>query len=329
MTMYIYGSLILAIMIFSIKIISDSKEVYSLKQNLPIRGILALLVIMNHVFEEAYMLGNIAVSLFFCFSGYGVLKGYKNKNDYFKGYIWKKFKNILLPFFICNCLYIIWNIAFLKKEYTFLQIAFSFFNASIMSVAWYIIVAMILYMCFYTIYKFLKVNDNIKFYMFAFLEIILLVVLYLCGLGSWWYCSIFAFLFGMAMIEKPKYLSILYNNWINIFMIIIFIVSYMYANYFNLKDGIVFLIIKFLQSILVCAIYYNFSKKYIIKNKILDLIGKNSLFLYMIHPLIYRIITHFNILQTTNIFFYCVILLISLGISLIINFFISKISRRK
>ena len=59
--------ILLSIVLVSVRRIGDEKEVYSINQNLPIRGILVVLVVLNHLFESAYMLGNIAVSLFFYF----------------------------------------------------------------------------------------------------------------------------------------------------------------------------------------------------------------------------------------------------------------------
>ena len=91
--------MLLVIVLVSGRKVDNENETYSINQNLPIRGILVILVILNHLYESAYMLGNIAVSLFFCFSGYGLIKGYISQSDYFNGYIIKKVKKVLFPYF--------------------------------------------------------------------------------------------------------------------------------------------------------------------------------------------------------------------------------------
>lgn len=320
--MVLISFILLVIVLMSIRKVNNEDEIYSINQNLPIRGILVIFVILNHVYESAYMLGNIAVSLFFCFSGYGLIKGYLNKKDYFSGYIMKKVKNIIVPFFLFNIIYIAWNIFALDKNYTLLQILRSFFNATIMPVGWYIIIAFVLYLIFYFVYKYLKINDYKKVTILFFLEVALMIILYILGRGSWWYCSIFAFPLGILMALKNEDVSIkkyIVSKYTFIFSLVILFFTYTYAFYYDLNDGLIFLIIKFLHSILVCIIYFNIFKKYRIDNKILSLIGRNSLIIYMIHPLVYRVIGHFNLSFNLNILNFIFILLISLLFSLMLN----------
>lgn len=53
---------------------TKDEEINSVIQMLPIRGIAAMLVLLSHLFNQyAYMLGHIAVGLFFYFSGYGLM----------------------------------------------------------------------------------------------------------------------------------------------------------------------------------------------------------------------------------------------------------------
>lgn len=307
--------ILLATVLVSSKKIYSENEVYSINQNLPIRGILVILVIVNHLYENAYMLGNIAVSLFFCFSGYGLIKGYLNKKNYFNGYIIKKVKNILFPYFIFNVIYIIWNVFVLNNKYTAIQLFESFFTASIMPVGWYVIIAFILYLIFYFVYKYLKVNDYRKVIVTFFLEIFIMIILYMFGFGSWWYCSIFAFPIGIMMGFKDKKNLIkkyIINKYTFVLSILILFFTYTYAFYYTLNDGLIFLVIKVVQSILICFLYFNIFKKYKIDNRVLTIIGKNSLIIYMVHPLIYRIMSHFNFIFNFNILNFIIILTLSL-----------------
>lgn len=314
--------ILLIIVLVSVRKIDNENEVYSINQNLPIRGILVIFVVLNHLYESAYMLGNIAVSLFFCFSGYGLMKGYTNKKDYFNGYIIKKVKNILIPYFLFNIIYIIWNVFVLNNNYTVLQLLKSFLTASIMPVGWYVIIAFILYLIFYFVYKYLEINDYKKIVITFLLEVLLMIVLYILGFGSWWYCSIFAFSLGILMALKDNKDSIkkyIINKYTFVLSLLILFFTYIYAFYYDLNDGLIFLIIKFIHSILVCIIYFNIFKKYKIDNKILSIIGRNSLIIYMIHPFVYRVMNYFSLIFNLNILNFIFILITSLLFSLMLN----------
>lgn len=320
--MIIICLILLVIILVSGRKVENENERYSIDQNLPIRGMLVLFVILNHLYESAYMLGNIAVSLFFCFSGYGLIKGYTNKRDYFNGYIIKKAKNILFPYFIFNIIYIVWNIFALDNNYTILQLVKSFFTASLMPVGWYVIIAFDLYLIFYFVYKYLKIDDYKKAVIIFFLEILLMIILYILRFGSWWYCSIFAFPIGIIMALKDEKISIkkyIINKYTFVLSLFILFLTYIYAFYYKLNDGLVFLIIKFIHSILVCIVYFNIFKKYKVDNKILSLIGKNSLIIYMIHPFIYRVMNYFSLIFDLNILNFIIILILSLLFSLMLD----------
>ena len=329
--MLIISFILLIILLFCTRKIDNANDIYSISQNLPIRGVLVLLVISNHLYESAYMLGNIAVSLFFCFSGYGLMTGYLNKKDYFNGYIIKKIKNILFPFFIFNILYIIWNLFVLNNKYTVWQIVTSFFNATIMPVGWYIIIAFILYLIFYFVFKYLKISNYKKITVVLLFEVLLMFFMYILGCGSWWYCSIYAFPLGILMAlkhEKNLIRKYIINKYIFIFSLLTLVFTYIYAFYNKLNDGLTFLTIKVIHSILICIIYFNFSKKYKINNKILSIIGKNSLIIYMVHPLIYKLLYYFKLNFDLNILNFITILIISLLSSLFWNLNIKFIGEK-
>lgn len=310
---YIYMMTLLLIILASVRTVK-SDEIYSLEQNMNIRGILALMVIFNHMFTQAYMLGNIAVSLFFCFSGYGLIRGYKNKKDYFKGYLRKKINKILIPYVLINILYCLWNVYFVERNMNILKILTSFFTAEYMPVAWYVIVQMLLYLLFFVIYKYLKVNDRTKFFILAISELIITGFLYLVGCGSWWYCSILAFAFGIFIGEKKTIIK--FSKKILLVLTIMFIITYVYSYVLVIDDGIVFLLIKYSQSILICAIYSIASQKYTIKSKILRCLGENSFIIYMIHPFVFRIFSNYNFFSNFKFLEVISIILISLGISI-------------
>lgn len=155
---------------------------FSREQSFTLRGILAMMVIMNHMFSQAYMLGNIAVSLFLFFSGYGLAKAYRKKGvKYFdvSNYWSKKLFNIFLPYCGINIMYICWFTFIDKKQYRLFQVLRSFFTAEIMSVAWYTIIIMVLYAIFFFVFKSTKIKESHKIYVLFAAVCVLIVALYL------------------------------------------------------------------------------------------------------------------------------------------------------
>lgn len=318
MIYYIYMIMIIIMIITSTRKISNGNEKYSIEQNLPIRGVLSILVIMCHIFPQAYLLGNIAVSIFFCFSGYGLMWGYMNKKSPFKNYFKNKIINTILPFWIINIIYYIYY-CFNDKSYTFGEFVLSFFNASILTIGWYIIVLSILYIVFYCIFKKSDIKNKVKVLAVCVATIFLIFILYIVGCKSWWYCSLLAFPIGILLKYNDRKITILCTNkhkWLTIIIIVSFLLVYGVTKYYNIEDGLLFLLIKVYMSIVACYFYIRYSDKYIIKNKILNFIGKYSLIIYLIHPLIIKII---NKCAVINILKFPIVLIISIIISYIYN----------
>lgn len=298
MTNYgIYSVILFVIIVCSLRKQNNEDEAYTYDFELPIRGILVLLVIFNHAFKNAYLLGNIAVSLFFCFSGYGLIKGYRKKGqEYFgKSYWKKKIELLIIPYFIINILYILWDIFVLRKEYALKTIVSSFFTAEIMTIGWYTIVIFLLYFMFYFVYHILEIQENKKIFALFGLEIFFIIFLFIVGCGSWWYCSIFAFIIGVAKGEKLLFIEQFTNIIVVAILGLIFISIYIVTSYLGICDGAIFLIIKIWMSISICIIYYGLFKKVKIKNKFLEIMGINSFIIYLIHPMFTRIWQYMNL----------------------------------
>lgn len=309
--------IIALLIIFSTKKIENNKK-YSIEQNLPIRGILALLVVICHMFPQGYLLGNIAVSIFFCFSGYGLMYGYMNKKNPFDNYFKNKILNTVLPFMFFNVIYYIYYYQN-GKRYTISEFIISFFNAKILTIGWYIIVLVILYIIFYLIFKKLRIKNNMKVYGISLSTILLISILYMLGCQSWWYCSLLAFIIGIWLKYKEKYIIEFCereDKYLTKIIIVLFIVIYAITRYYNLNDGTIFFVIKVYMSISSCLIYIKYSSKYIINNKIFTFIGKYSLVIYLIHPLVIKIINSYKI---QDIWKLPMVLAVSIIISCIYN----------
>ena len=89
-----------------------------------VQGFAALAVILHHVTQEVTQYGryykgaiNVFVDagvlftgLFFFCSGYGLIVSMKEKEDYLQGFLKKRLPAVLVPFFVCNLLFILVNL---------------------------------------------------------------------------------------------------------------------------------------------------------------------------------------------------------------------------
>lgn len=120
LTMILIGMLLCP---FSIE--EYNKEIGLGKSNMNyIRGIACVMVVICHasaikgaqgILMIPFNMGFLAVGIFFFCSGYGLMYSYMNKENYLKGFLWKRFVPIYIPLVISNILYIIAGI-FMKHE---------------------------------------------------------------------------------------------------------------------------------------------------------------------------------------------------------------------
>lgn len=292
---------------------------FGYKKSIPFRGILAVLVVLNHSYPEAYMLGNIAVGLFFCFSGYGLVINYQTKQEYLqKSFFINLFKKIIVPYILINSMYIMWNVIVVKKGYSFFQVVMSFFDATIMPVGWYVIMITVLYTLFYIVYGILRPDKTkAKIILIGIGIVITCITLYILNYGSWWYCSLLAFLFGIILAEYPSSIDLLKKRFSVMFIGIVFLLSYVFAKTFQLQDGGVFLGIKILQSLAIGGLYFGIAGTYKINSKVLYALGTHSFIIYMLHPLIARILGRMNLPEAVMAFSVAIEICISLLFSII------------
>ena len=243
----------------------------------------------------------------------------KNGDKYliFSRYWKDKFINILLPYFGINLLYVCWNLFVIQDSLTIIEILGSFFTAKIMPVGWYTIALTVLYALFFTVYK-LKAIKYKKLTLLVFV-CLYIAILFLLDAGSWWYCSLLSFVIGVAMSEKSGMwiTKIIGSKIAGIFSILLLIFSYAIAKHFGLYDGAIFLVIKFLQSICVCILYCFMCQVFPFRNAILELLGKNSFIIYLIHPLLIRIFAYCGMDLYGTVIGFVLILVISLLCSII------------
>ena len=215
---YIVTIIFLAIILYKSKLVEWNKEYLDKKYTNCIKGICAVMVVMNHLFEEARLWGILAVAMFFFYSGYGLMQGYCNKENYFKGFWKKRIKKVLLPFWITNVIYILVYIFVKNNSYTASEIILSFFDASIMTTGWYMIAAIIMYAIFYIVFKYLKTSNTKKIILNMILIFCYIILARFVGCKSWWYTSILGFGLGLIWAYKKSSIDKLCKQYIYIYI---------------------------------------------------------------------------------------------------------------
>lgn len=235
-----------------------------------IKGIMAIFVIMSHTYKKAYFLGPLAVAGFFFLSGFGI----KYKYDNGKKIEVKKIFQMYIPFILVNVFYL-----FKNSHVSFKQMIISFVFPSIVTYSWYIFEIIIIYfLCYFVLMKNRKNNDII----ISILLITMIIVMYILKLGSWWYVSTISFVIGYwGYIFKHIKLRV---PILIPFGLMIGVAIYIVVN--NLAGGNVFGIMLVVISFLISTCIFLFEKKYSISNKFINYVGKNSLTVYLFHPIV-------------------------------------------
>lgn len=169
------------------------------------RGIAALVIILHHTVNYIslgpildFFLKNIGASMttiFFFYSGYGLMLSRNKKEDYMKQFLKKRIPSIVIPYLIVNIVYIVGSallgmpVAVLERCKELAQ------GRTIVPFSWYVIVILILYLCFYLSFRWLQPKQGLC--LCILLNIGYIVTAYLIGFDEYWYNTAFAFSFGL------------------------------------------------------------------------------------------------------------------------------------
>ncbi len=208
--------LILALFIWGGKFAGFKKDQFhenssSLDSMKSLRGFAAIGVILHHISQEqAFQWANnfgtkpgelsifvnagyLFVAIFFFCSGFGLIKSLETKPDYFNGFLKKRvLKALVIPYYVSIIIYGILRFAS-GERFAPLQWVTNLVGITMMNpYAWYPIIAAILYIAFYLIFKNIK-NRKVCYILLA--AVILLLGMIFCvnghfpwfaGPKNWW-----------------------------------------------------------------------------------------------------------------------------------------------
>lgn len=207
-----------------------------------IRGIAAIFIMLGHYFADypwyitIFFSGHLWVAVFFFFSGYGLKYSYLNKDNYLDNFIWKKFKQIYLPFLFAESVYTI-SSAIISESISITNvynIALSCLGLRLSNDSlWYIIEILVIYLLFYFSKKLLK-NRLLSECIWIPLYLVFLVFAVLKDIDTCWYISTVAFLLGYYydLLYKLFY-RFTQNNILKILTVLLFTAIYALTKYYS------------------------------------------------------------------------------------------------
>jgi peptidoglycan/LPS O-acetylase OafA/YrhL len=266
---------------------------FSVENTLPLRGILALCVVVAHLqqrFPFSYFavlgsLGAPSVAVFFFISGYGLTKSYLNNGrKYLDGFLVKRLGKIL-PLFIfltCLCLELQWLYADVSVS---TQLKNLFLKGSPpLDFSWFIYVIILIYVSFYIV---ARITSEFRFLLIGMIITCVCYIscVYSIGYGGFWYITVPSFVSGLVIsrYEKQVRQFVVQYHWKTLMILILAWVgskTINHANFFYI--GHLFLSVDNCIPLFTLIIAYTIG---VPKYKILCNLGKKSLSIYLFHGL--------------------------------------------
>ena len=300
-----------------------------------IRAAAALIVVFHHLAQKApsYSIGSLffqrvgflAVTIFFFYSGYGLMKSYRTKENYTQSFVQKRILTILLPYLSFVLIYWIAGSA-LNRSYTVIALLQSFINGyPIVTDSWFVIALLLFYVFFYLLMKIFRKNYLLIFFGSVFWAFGWIFLCKKFGFNIFWYNTIICLCLGILVALIEDHLIIwLRKSYIPVcfcafppFLLILY--NYML---FGSNNLFVYWLLEFLT--IVCLMLV--TMKLQINNPILKFLGKISFELYLIHRLIMYLFRSSYINIDNHLLWSIVVVAVSLVCAYVLNMLFTKMN---
>ena len=310
---------------------SDKSAYLSKQTTTNIKGIFTIMILMSHFRDYANissdsiyikflsLFGQLMVTMFLFYSGYGIMESLIKKKNYMKSFFRNRFLKTFIHFDLVVILYIIVSFI-IGNKYNIITYLLSFVGwASIGNSNWFMFVILGLYLITYISNIIFSKNKLIGLISTTLLSFVLIIFLYFFK-EDWWYNIILCYPCGMwysyfkekienVVLEKYKYLSI-------IFITIIFIFLYKICN-----NVIVYEVL----ACVFCLLIINFTYIFHIGNKILSFLGLYSFEIYILQRISYSILSK---VLNNNVIFFVISLTCTITISILFKYLTDFIDRK-
>lgn len=326
-----YISLILLLVLILPKLgfsLKDSNSM-SLQNSTNLRGLLCVLIFLNHlagwyedqgiIFYFFSHIGSFVVGVFFFLSGFGLIKTYNGEVK--TGFLIKRFVKLFIPYWICEFLYAAISVCFsipIQVEVNLKNILLSAVQMSnIVENSWYVGASVVIYLAFFIGKKILpKISMTIK--------VTALLIVFSLVFHSFW-TTFFAFPVGIFFGENEKKINALSNKKrsVAIGSLILVCVAAIVLKYYGnaVSQNIYMDVSEAITSVVFAALVYFVFTFLHIGNRALGFLGKISYEFYLMHGLGMRVA--YRVLGTEYGILFAII---SLMVTLVLSYFVSLIS---
>lgn len=312
------------------KLVSD----FSKEASLPLRGMLALLIVMHHLsLRLTYMIpeeskvnylrdfncwGEYVVSIFFFLSGYGIVKSYQKKGtSYLDGFISGRLLKLMIPFIICSLIYLL----FYPPTFSSIISLNTWKNdCPLLPSSWFVVAILLQYLIFYIVALFFR-SVNITIVSAWLLSVLLMILLKHLEFKTFWWHSLLAFNVGMSISYHEVFLRKYMLSKKLIFLVFCLLLIIFYLN------GFIGSLTKWsflLNVVLLPFFVWQMICNGIIHNTFfLNFIGKISYEIYLVHVAILCFL--FPVIGKYPILFIVLTYALSLMCAYALNYLVRKI----
>lgn len=295
-----------------------------------IKGIFLILVFFSHfigyssTFQNNWidaigiksikMIGQLIVTLFLFYSGYGIMESAKKKgSEYVSNMPKKRLLPTLIHFDIAVLIFMVASKYFVTHSFSIKKVGLSLIGWDTFGNSnWYIFCILILYGIAFLSLKSFKTKRSVLISMF--IGTLLYTIIMSFYKESYWYNTAFCFVLGSAYSAYKEKIE----TWINgkemisfIYLLIIFIIAY------KLRKNIIWYDVYTLVFTLIIVII---TRKFIIKNIILEWMGKNLFPMYIFQRLPMMFLNKYELMRNNPYIFFIVCIILTVIITLIYNF---------
>lgn len=320
---YIFAIFILVSLVgLSFKNIKNiDNEALTLERTTMINGFFVGLVLFSHfnsyvitnssidsIYYFIFKMGQLMVTTFLFYSGYGIYESIKNKKNYINNFFKNRIVKLFVSVFLAIILYIVLNII-IGEEYSIKTILLSPIGlTSIGNSNWFIFATFCMYFSVLISFKIFK-KDNLSALLLCLILSFGYIFLVMKFLGySWWVDTILCFNAGM-------FFSYFKESILCLLMVIIFALSIINNyNYFTYE-------IISLSFVLIIVLI---SLKVKIGNKVLLWLGKNTFNIYILQRLSYILYQYLG-LANYNIYLYFGVSVLT---TIVLTYFFDKILKK-
>ena len=320
--MIICAAILLALCIYKMKFAKFHCDYMCMDQTGSIKGIFAVIIFLSHIRQYSGIvfsadtiviwvlnrIGQLMVTLFFFYSGFGVLRSYEKKREYSNNFFKNRIFKTWIHFATAVMLYFILSLIIGKKyqltDYLFAWVGWTALGNS----NWFVFVMLSLYVVTWFVFllignRFAEKRNVVLAIGVSVLSCALWLGLFFAGKQSLWYNTLLCYPFGMWFgVFKQKFDNLISNFQIRIGIILVvacvFAVLYLVPNVAAYS----------LCACLFCLLVTLLTTMVKFDNNVLRWLGKYSFEIYIIQRIPMIILSECGMFRQEEMFFLLTIL---------------------